>query len=163
MKKLTVLLLCVFVLPAALAGCRAEAAAAVPPAIYGEYTLLKTLDINGNVKVPEYGVLSLTIKESNTYELVLYENGSQNRYSSTGSMSLGTNNDDLSMYGGLADREWQFELRDDRNDYEPSDFFVLDVRDDGSICLLWIPQGVGDNSWLEGADFWFLERISQPK
>ena len=160
MKKLTVLLLCVFVLPAAPAGCRAEAAAAVPPAIYGEYALLETLDINGNIKVPEYAVLSLTIKENNDYELVLYENAGKSSFSSTGSMRVGTNDDDLSMYGGLADQEWRFELRDDRNDDEPSDNFVIAAQDDGSICVLWIPQGVDDNSWLEVADFWFLEKIN---
>ena len=176
LKKLTVIFLCVLILEAltgSLAGvlpfatparavqcCRAEAAAKAPTAIYGEYTLLKTLDIKGNIKVPEYTVQSLVIKENNTYELVLYENASKSRYSSTGSMRAGTNDDDLSMYGGGADQEWRFELRDDRNDEEPSDNFVIAVQDDGSICVLWIPQGVGDNSWLEDADFWFLEKIS---
>ena len=179
LKKLTVIFLCVLILealtgsfagvPCSLQGmsfatsvravqcCWAETAAKVPTAIYGEYTLLKTLDIKGNVKVPEYTVQSLVIKENNTYELVLYENASGNRDSSNGSMIAWTDND-LAGYGGLADQEWQFELRDDRNDEEPSYVFVIDARDDGSICVLWIPQGVGDNSWLLVADYWFLEK-----
>ena len=155
MKKIMAIFVCVFTL--AMPAERGEAAKA-PSAVYGEYALLKTLDINGNIKVPEYAVLSLTIKENNTYELVLYENASGNRDSSTGSMRVGTDNDDLAEYGGLADQEWQFELIDDRNNEEPSYVFVIDARDDGSICVLWIPQGVGDNSWLVVADYWFLEK-----
>ena len=128
-------------------------------ALYGEYAFLKALDINGNIKVPNFVVSSLTIKESNTYELVFYEKGSEHRYTSAGKMSAYVD-DDLSIYGGLADREWQFELIDDRNDDEPSYIFAIDsLGGDDTICVLLIPQGVGDNSWLENADFCFLEKV----
>lgn len=116
--------------------------------LYGEYTLLKTLDVNGNIKVPKTAVSSLTLKNDNTYELV-FGDGSE----SAGSVSAYS--EDIS---GLPGQGWQFALTDDRNSGEPSYTFVMRVQDDGSICVLSIPQGVGDNSWLSAADFWVFEK-----
>ena len=115
--------------------------------IFGEYTLQKTLDINGAPKVAEGSIASLTLKEDNTYELIFVD----------GTKSSGCIMEpEFNEFGGLGNREWLLELRDDRNDYEPCSNFLVGVEKDGSISVLWIPQGVGDNSWLESADFWIL-------
>jgi len=116
--------------------------------IYGNYTLLKTLDMYGVEKTPKDLILSVALKSKNTYELVFADS---NR--SLGSIEAG-----IFMTEGLEKRTWQFRLRDDRNDNEPSYNFALSIENSDTICVLWIPQGVGDNSWLEFADFWILEK-----
>jgi hypothetical protein len=122
-------------------------------AIYGSYVPYKTCDVNGKEKVPANIVSSLTLKENNTYELV-FENGSMELYHPD-NISAGRVEAALENYGN---HEWQFNLIDDRNAEEPSYVFDVSVKNDGSICVLWVPQGVGDDSWLETADFWFLKK-----
>ena len=142
-KAIPVLLVLVMLVPA-----YAAAAAKVSPTIYGEYTLLKTLDINGNIKLPVNAVSSLTLRNDNSYELVFKD----------GSKSAGRMKTDISDLDDLGNREWLFELRDDRNDDEPSYNFAISAEKGGSICVLEIPQGVEDNSWLDDADFCILKR-----
>ncbi|MDR1674023.1 MAG: M56 family metallopeptidase [Oscillospiraceae bacterium] len=117
--------------------------------MYGTYNLLKTLDLNDKIKVPEETVLSLKLTADNTYELV-FANGNRS-YGSIEELS-----DEI-----LGNEVWEYSLRDDRNDYEPSYNFMLKRENDGTVCVLMIPQGVGDNSWVETADFWIFKKGSQ--
>jgi hypothetical protein len=121
--------------------------------LYDKYIPLKTTDMNGKPKTPAQALSYLKLNNNNTYELVFL-----NEKKSTGGMKLYYEYEDE-----LDTRKWQLQLRDSRNDDEPSYNFILGMEDDGSIRVIEIPQGVGDNSWLRTADVWFLVKDFKEK
>jgi hypothetical protein len=124
--------------------------------LYGAYSPGKTVDYLGNIKTPAEELDYVKLNNDNgedVYELV-FKNGKRSTGKIThdfGYAVKGESGQDFVL-------NFSLELVDYKNANEPSYVFYLRVELDASICVLQIPQGAGDNSWIQTADFWYLER-----
>lgn len=117
--------------------------------LYGTYSLRKTTDYVGQDKLPNEELVQVTLNEDNTYEVV-FESDSVSTGIISRDFAYETSDDFVLTYA--------MQMIDYRNTAEPSYVFYLRVELDASISLLLIPQGAGDNSWVQTADFWNLTK-----